>query len=1134
MRRLSIFFKCIQVVTLSISLLPLSSIAECLPHKDEPGIFSRLATSVSDTLKRLTNPENIVNYCYHPNSFTEHREGELYASIPSIPKDFQAACGCFESFGVVPSAEERQQKYNRMKELKYRMREFQEFVQRKNIAENSMIAYRQLFPNREMPKACGNLFGSNAKLEGSESCKDDLAKLVKVQLLVEPFVLSPEGRAQGRVTPQGIRRNHRGRVVASDDKEQPQPESDNENTLVGISDSYIAFNRPRRALALQRAEKLAREEGVNINEAISRVRIKSINPREVAEYITSGIDREQLNLLSNRATGNTHQANQSSESGEQEFQIDQVPPFGNNEVDRAAAKMLAEVVRGGASYINQDFSIARKESSSDLFQNIGDNPKERIARILRISEERSSTRFTIPPKPLKQPVTDPQNPEFLEPKEGDEFEKAVFARYEQMTRTFNVSKFLRANPTKILSLDQDGVTLVPKKNIDQDLLTFAQEAYQLIDSASTLERACEEAIEHREMICLEKSDADLAEEPLLPEEINVLAAADFERGDEVEYGKIVCGSFIDWKNVQQSALRDYLGLGGLDQSFAAFRESKCDISLIPKAGDSRPLFISGCSEATTTKGSRRPMPPPPEKEVERNVYDVMVADENIDSDKVQMTTLDEMENPLPTTLSGSTASKASSPFLKAYSPSDTIGGGLAGAQERASYSTASDNFVGPRLPPGYVPKSKDSRKSPSLDKEILVTTESNLEPITTIPPSSLLGVDSTISSDNSNYVGAVDADKMTSNGFDMASAFQTNVTDTGRYSIYDSTTVSPLLPEIANAEGHEDYEDSRAMSTRDIGRVQSVVSQSDKRYDQLLDQYEEMKKELESIKGEKADKETNELIAELKKQIAELKDSRKELEEKIEKEKTLREIEAAKAVTSAAPTKSQSSKKSVFTRPSEPSFRPAAQPTTYGAEPVAVAPVRINVPAVNSQASYSSTSGSRKSFDEAPRLSDLSTGTLASGTAAGTQAAANTRVTTGTPSSSGLRLTAQAFDKLSSNDFQSLYESNKGGAIFVEKSVADGNGNRNLVVEKYVPEVIEGEVIYINQGEIEEQSDPVATEEKGPARAIASIAGPEVVVEEEVDLRRVKEVARYQDALYSPIHQQLIDKIQAAVAEGRR
>ncbi len=1125
MRRLSSLFKYLQVIVLSLSMLPLSSIAECIPQTEEPGVLSRLMGSVTDAFKRFTDSESIVRYCYMPNTFEPHQNLERFASIPAIPKDFEAACGCFETLSVVPTEQEREQKYNRLKELKYRKRNFEEFIKNKNVVENSMISFITLFPRREIPRACSELVGRDAAIEGSEGCKEDLAKLVNVQLNVEPFVLSPEAQTRSTAVNRYTRRDGGERAPASSEAQSPESD-DNDNIVVHLSDSYRAFSRPRWAILRQRAADLAREESIDESEARNRLNIRSITPRDISDYLTSGISYELLDRQRNLALGTMLENNQSLEQAAASFKADQVAPFEDNEIDRAAAKMMADTVRGGASFLNQDFAIASRESHKDLLQNTENNPSERIARIVRLSEARNDTQFSIPPRPFKQPIADPQNPEFLEPAADDDFQKAVFARYEQMARTFNMSNFLRANPDKVLGLGADGVTLLPHDNIDQSLLGLAQEAYQAIDSANLLEAACDRALESRKRICLERSDADLTEETLLPEEINTLAATDLKRGDEVEYGKIVCGSYIDWKSTHRGTIRDFFGLQAPEQTFSAYLESRCDTSSIPKAGDSTPFFAVGCAESTPTP-ALRPLPPPRLKsEAERNALDAMYAAEDFGSASTLsagLAALDSAADARPVSLKAT----ASSPLLKPFGAFETTSGGLAGAEERDYFQ--SKDFVGPPLPP-VRPKVRPT--SVSLETEVLATTNTNLEPIEApIPPSSLMGVDSKLGSDSNNYVGAVDADNMSSSGFDMASAFKTNVTDTGRYSIYDNTTVSPLLPEIATAE---DYENSAEMDSRDIGRAQAVISQSDRRFDELLEQYEDMKEELESLKGEKADKETNELIVELKKQIAELKDSRKELEAKIEREKTLREIEAAKAVVSATPAQTQpASTRPTFSRPSEPAFRPAPQPT-YSAETAVVAPVRVNTPAINSQANYSGASAAaRRSFEEAPRLSELSSASISGSAGAANQAAASARVTVNAPSTSGLRLTSQAFDKLSSNDFQSLYESNKGGAIYVEKSVADGNGNRNLVVEKYVPEVIEGEVIYINQGEVAEEA--AATEEQeGPSRAIASISEPEVVAEDQIDLRRVKEVARYQDALYSPIHQQLIDKIQAAVAEGRR
>ncbi len=1118
MRRMLSKFKYLKVMALSLSLLPLDSIAQCIPREETPGVVEGMISSMGRIFKRFDNSEAVARYCYMPKTFDVHSKFDKYSQIPAIPKDFEDACSCFENLGVTSSREERAANFKRLKELKYRKREFDSFIKYKRVAEDSMLAFVTLFPTREIPKTCDAVLGPEAKLEGSDTCRDDLVKLAKVQIDVEPFVLSPETQTRG---------------IASD--------NNNDGTRVYLSDSYREMVSPRKAILMRKAGELARSENIDFREARSRFNDNDVTVKEIVDYHTSGVSASFMERFRNKSIGSMHEANSSLDGLDMDYQVDRVNPFGDNEVDRAAAKMLGDMIQGGTGFVNASFGKASSQSPKDLLASVRGDPEEKMRAIIKIAEVTGQQPYNIPPKPLKLPI-DPNargDERFVSPDPEDAFQRAVFDRYAQMARTFNYSNYLRANPSKVFKFDSDGVTLVPNDNLGDTLITSAQEAYSTIESARTLEAACEVATKQRQKICLERSDEDLKEEKLLPEEINTLAAADLERGDEVAYGKIVCGSFLDWRDAQHGLLRGFFGnfFTMSRPSFSDYRESRCDTSSIPQSGqEQRPLIGEGCPAVAESAPSAPPPPPDSLKtDAEIAAFNTMMAsvDNGALAEQLSLVTAGsgQKTQTVAAVIDGN-ISVAPTSSMYGYDEAAGGGGGVAGVEERADKNDY--EYFGPPVSPVYTvrPQARPT-DFPTATTSVLGTTDSNLSSdIESLSSGSMLGVDLS-STDSGGFVGAVDPKNVTSSGFDVSSVFQTNVSDSGRFSIYDNIGVqTPLLPEFGDAEAEGS---DQSLSASDLRRAQGVVKASDARYDELLSQYEEMKKELELIKGDKEDKETNELISELKKQIAELKNSRKDLEEKIEKEKTKRETEAALAAVRATPTQtSQSSNRNSFSRTNEANFRPAAQPT-YSAEVTNVAPVKANIPVVNNAASYANQAASRRSFDDLQRTSDLSAGTLSGGGTAPSQAAIATRTTsTSTSTSSGLRLTAQAFDKLSSNDFQTLYESNQGGAIFVEKSVADGNGNRNLVVEKYVPEVIEGEIIYINQGEIAE--NPVAEEEsvaEGPSRSIASIEAP-VAVEEGAELRAIKEVSHYQETLYSPIHQQLIDRIQAAVAEGRQ
>lgn len=1146
MRRVLRYFKLLQVLGISFSLLPLSTFAECVQPEEPQSAFSRFVNYIDGAIKHFTDGEAIARYCYMPNTFPLHSSDTRFSSIPAIPRNFEDACSCFENLDIKPDKGEREAKLNRLKELKYRKDEFETFVKLKRAAEDSLLAMIDINPQMEMPKACEGVFGANAKLEGDESCQEDIEKLVNVQLNVEPFALSPEAdKGVAFEQLQGRRRGPPGRATAGEREEAPEAPIGPNNPLVYRSQMYLYMDGSRAAIRNAMAADLVSQNGGSFQDVKRGIDPKSITPKDIARYYTSGIHPENLERSRVKAQGRLHEFNYNIAGANLGFDASRVAPFsGQNEVDKAAAKLLADSIRGGTSFINQAYAKAAADSNKDLLANVGSSPDEKIGAILKIAEVKLQIRFDISARPLKVPIN-PNLPldseeRFLSPNRDDSFEKAVFDRYSQMAKTFNLTSYLMANPSTILNLEKDGVSIQPAQDLEGKLIQQAENAYKAVEDSKVLEATCQLALDQRKNICLPRSDKDLENEKLLPQDVNVLAAVDLKKGDEIEYGKTVCNSFFEWKNIQHGTLRSFFSsIKPLpEHTYSEYLASRCDVSTVPIPGEREvPLIGEGCVSVPPDEEVKTPTIPDGLNEGQRRMMAGIFDSAGLGNNQNALAAADLVGTQSNTvsfdTLSYTSGQETASGISYTGNAVSSVGG-FAGDELGDAIGPKSESyeFVGPQ-PADYShirPRPRPTDFAPAISI-VGASTEAELSSDLASISSPSLGVDS-ISASTVDNVGAVDPSNVTSSGFDVSSVFQTNVSDVGRNSIYDTTIQTPLLPELSN-DGFE--QSAGQLSSNDIKRAQGVVSGSNDRYDQLLSQYEDMKKELESIKSEAADKETNSLIAELKKQISELKDSRKDLESKIEEEKNRRETRDALAAVQASSAQTSAKTKPIVARSYDVGYRPAAQPT-YSADASAVAPSSFTTPTVNTSASYANQAAIRRS-DDSQRSSDFSAGTLSSTSSSSSQAAVATRVTSSAPQSEGLRLTSQAFDKLSSNDFQSLYESNQGGAIYVEKSVADGNGNRNLVVEKYVPEVIEGEVIYVNQGEVATaETKPVeeTAPEEGPSRAVASVAAPEVVVEEETDLRRVKEVARYQDALYSPIHQQLIDKIQAAVASQRQ
>lgn len=1093
MRPFQRMLKVIKISAISLSLLPLTTFAQCFTPLEQ-GPIDNFVTSISYVLQQGDRKE-VAQQCMADNTrpIPEDAAPESYADVPRMPQDFEASCNCLEMNSTRPSAEEVKVAHQRLKELKHKDRKLREYRNLRQVAEVALEAFLSLKPDGDLPSECQNLLGPESKLEGGPACRTDLEKIVNTKLKVEPYILNPHSEDFKEDVNRIISKNRRNRGPRNE---------------VALSDEYLGYNALRRRFLNEN-----RPQDSDGRERRSS-EIFNVGGKEVLSMFIDGMDANAIQAKRSLQEQRLRVANEELAKASLPFNEDAMIPFSPSEVDRKAIELLVGPINYSVELFNNQVEEALAEGKTVFTDPQNNNEIDKLNDVVKLFEANTGHTAGVPETPLIPPFGLTQRNTF-EPK--DDFERAVARRYRQMANLFNDTLTLKASLEQLYNFEADGKTLTVEDQLSQNLLRLAVSAYKSVESADHLTRSCKNALEKRVSICQPITDAELDEIQLDANDINLYAAADLKSGQEAEYGMITCGSYIDWKEQNTHLVTGTLVSSGFDD----YTRAGCDVSAEAPGPVSR--FVSWATGGAYGTGPCVPM-----KEVE------VAKASDIHSDDLAARAA---------SLAASAAAEGAANARKTVVLTDTstMVDALPSskAQVNSEYShmlPSSDNTMstassereiyGPVLPVGYKVKSAPTPGAFNTDYAIKV--DSNVTPSTFgFDSSSNMGESSARSA--GSFTGGIDADAVSpDNSFNMNNLFQPVVSDGSRFSIYDNDVSALASNQTTESES------VRPMTEAQVAGAERALASTDSRYNALMSEFEKLQAEMEELKGAKEEEETAELLGDLKEQIAELKGSRQELEERIKREKAQREQELKAAELAESRQNRNGVRESIFRRDDSSGARPAARPT-YDANEGGSAPVaRIQAPVSGIQSVVSnganvSGNSTRRNDDVAARASEMSAGVLAP-SQAGTNSAAMANV-------EGLRLTATAFSKLSSNDLQTLYETNKGQPIYVERQLADGDGSHETVIEKYVPELIEGEVVYSFQGEVGAEEEALATPEEkatSPGRAIASVEAPEEIAQDAAPLRTIKEVTNYEETLYSPVHQELIERIRKAVAEQRQ
>lgn len=1083
MRPFQRMLKVIKISAISFSLLPLSTFAECFTPAEQ-GPIDRFMTSMSIVLQQ-GDRRDLVQSCMASDlrPYPVGARSEAYVDVPGIPKDFQTACNCLEAQKARPSSEEIKTSHQRLKELKYKDNKLREFSRLKNSAIAALDTYFTLNPKGEIPSVCQSLLGEETKFEGGASCENDIKRIMTVRLKVEPYVLNPDSEEFSNEVRNLNRKN-------------------GENNTLVVTEDYLFYNELRHKYV----------DGEDQNRVMSDNRRQRLIYRAGGEQIFPlvfrGLDANYIESRRQNFVEKLQGTNELLVKVGHPVEPESVVPFSNSEIDRKAVELLLAPIQYSIGFFNNLVAEAEAKGETVL---TGTSDFEKINSVVRLLESKTGRTAGVPAEPLVGPFGPEEQNKFVP---QNDFDEAVSARYQQIADIFNKTPSLRAALEQIYGFESDGKTLRVQDDLHKNLQMLSAQVFGIVESGEHLEKSCKAALEEKAKICSPMTDSELDQMQLSAKDVNLFAAVDLKKGQEGEYGLLTCGSYLEWKEQEASLFTGPSLAAGFDD----YSDAGCDLS----AGKVS-IFRRGMAWWNGSHVCE------PLKEVDEALpVDFAQSDIASKMDYISRTAArgtPPSQNELIVINEGDDSlAKATTSNMK-RTPSD-YDHMLPATGSSTNVASSEREVFGPFLPPGHSVK----KASATLGPDYAIKVDSNVTPSTFGFDSSNNIGESTVKS-AASFTGSIDGDDVSSNNsFNMNNLFKPVVSDGGRFSIYDND-----LAAIGNTQSAES-EIARPMTEAQVAGAQRALSSTDSRYNALLSEFEKLQAEMEELKGAKEEEETAELLGDLKEQIAELKDSRKELEERIKREKAQREQEAKASQLASSNQKRNDVRESIFRRDDSSSSRPAARPTYDANEGATATVARVQAPVSGVQSvtnSGANVSGNsiRRSDDTAARASDMSAGVLgASSPSSSSAAMANVE---------GLRLTATAFSKLSSNDLQTLYETNKGQPIYVERQLADGDGSHELVIEKYVPEIIEGEVVYSFQGEVGADAAEEALqtpEEKAttPGRAIASVEAPEEIVEAAAPLRTIKEVTNYEETLYSPVHQDLIERIRQAIAEKRQ
>lgn len=1063
------FKKWIVIPSLLASLSLSAQVVECNPEYAWPNLerMGQLLQDSSEAVKNISEP-TVQSACYTPSTPVTNRRFIPNGSYPLRPENIPASCVCTKSNNLYLKDEELTEKWQRIQELTAMKMKMDFYLMTREKARGGIQAFLLTSDKSELPKSCQTLLDKGPEVNQDGNCRADQEKVYDLMTKVLPSF--PNYNKDINAITDASFPHRYGARANSQRRGNPSLAAPDFKAPPGFFDLHkMRLGMAYRQIDPTKLEEMSREERHNA----MRANVSGISS---ADVVRSGLYSPLPTFID--SSGDARKI--STEDVEN--------------LDPKVFELLSQKIGREMQKLNR--SLAQNAE----FQNERGKVTDSMS-FIQLARKHVPFRFNLSHRG----------------REGvrglNEEQSEVYKSVAQVMEGVDILGMPFAFD-RLIKYDSETGVMELKSDLDKNLKNLIGYAQAQASNTKDLEVYCGAVVESAERICDRKNNED---QRVSAEEIQLFAMADLDKDSGPEYVKAVCSMMRAEDLLKIESAETTSG-----ETTLAETEQPCyynrpemsyersDYTTMAKSLDFRGIFnrlwyaeapaeCAGPSDAyksaiVDSSRAKYSGPPTPEQAV-----------------------VEAMANEASSQFAQGTVTIP----LESFNDSEVIA-------TSNSNSSLDDFYAGIRNGRGsdelYDVKEATSPKTGIVTPYTITTTGDSDD-----GAQSIAGARVNTNTSIADHMVETDTTAATpKNGFlTTASSWLGGSNDTGRYSIYDKSG-----PEASALAESESKLSGMPMSEREIVEAQNKLDASSGRYEAVLGELEKMRAELERVKDGKNDEDVDDLIADLKKQLEDVKKSREDLEERIAKEKerdsenSLREDRTAVL--------SRPTPKATYSSGARDDVRVSPQPT-YSAD-LAGSNAKINVPSFsggNIPVANSLTSSNRKS-ETAVVASEFTAGVVAGGNRG---PGVSSAMATG-----GLRMTSQAFEKLSTNDLKDIYDSNGGKPIFVE--VEGGNSDKEASVVKYVPKMVGEDIVYIMQEETTTEAIAEATpgdvkelnevlESVDPGRKIASVDDTHEFADERRDMpdvRVIKEVESFEQAIYNPIHQDLILRFQQVMA----